>query len=151
MARWTFPWMTFRNSLSTAAREIPSLQKAHTPFWAGFFSCLFPLVFWTLPRTHPVPVPEHICAVCPTGSLEVKAKSAARFMGWRTGTCGAPPAAGRKPASDSSTEPGSRLTLAIPASPSTAGDRKTSPSKGSHSRPRESPSWNSGNIIPWWN
>lgn len=41
----------------------------------------------------------------------MKAKSAARFMGWKTGTCGAPPAAGRRRASASSTEPGRRLAL----------------------------------------
>lgn len=46
-----------------------------------------------------------MCAVFLTGSPEARAKSAARFMGWKTGTCGAPPAAGRRPASGSSTEP----------------------------------------------
>lgn len=34
-----------------------------------------------------------------------RARSAVRCTGWRTATCGAPPAAGRKPARDSPTEP----------------------------------------------
>ena len=39
----------------------------------------------------------------PTGSLEGRAKSVGRSMGWRTEICGALPAGGRRPAKGSST------------------------------------------------
>lgn len=38
------------------------------------------------------------------GRCAVRARSAVRCMGWRTATCGAPPAAGKRPARDSPTE-----------------------------------------------
>lgn len=40
----------------------------------------------------------------PVGRCVVKGRSAVRCTGWRTATCGAPPAAGKRPARDSPTE-----------------------------------------------
>lgn len=44
------------------------------------------------------------CLSSPVGRCVVKGRSAARCTGWRTATCGAPPAAGKRPARDSLTE-----------------------------------------------
>ncbi len=40
----------------------------------------------------------------PVGRCVAKGRSAVRCTGWRTATCGAPPAAGKRPARDSPTE-----------------------------------------------
>lgn len=41
----------------------------------------------------------------PAGKCAVRGRSAVRCTGWKTATCGAPPAAGRKPVRDSPTDP----------------------------------------------
>lgn len=41
----------------------------------------------------------------PAGKCAARGRSAVRCTGWKTATCGAPPAAGRKPVRDSPTDP----------------------------------------------
>lgn len=108
-----------------------------------FFPSLIQTLHGMAPEFHP---PSTNIPACLTGSLGERVKSAGRCMGWRIATCGAQPAAGRRPARGSSTEPArGHDAQATPASPSAAGIGKSFSLRTTleaQGKPFQEPWWN---------